>query len=334
MADAPAADPFDPADAADAAPPARRVFVSGASGFVGTAVVAALLRRGYAVNALVHTGDVELPADLKSAASDLKTVRGSMFDGPALDLALRGCDAAVHLVGIIEESPKAVVTFESVHVGGTRAVVDAAIRLGVGRYVHMSALGARPDARSRYHKTKWEAEEYVRANAPAWTIFRPSLIHGPRGEFMRQEAAWARGTAPPFLFMPYFGGGPLGTGGAGKLQPVYVGDVADAFADAVDRPAAAGRVYNLAGPDVMTWPEMHRTASEIIRGRSKVPAALPAWAAKAVAAVAPASLLPFNRDQVVMSQEDNTGDITEWRNDFGARPVPFGPTLRGYADQL
>lgn len=332
MPDAPADDPLD--DPSDDAPPARRVFVSGASGFVGTAVVAALLRRGYAVNALVHTGDVDLPGDLKSAASDVKTVRGSMFDKAVLDLALRGCDAAIHLVGIIEEDRKAGVTFESVHVGGTRAVVDAAIRLGVGRYVQMSALGARPNAVSRYHKTKWEAEEYVRANAPAWTIFRPSLIHGPGGDFMRQEAAWARGKAAPFVFMPYFGAGPLGFGGAGKLQPVFIDDVAAAFADAVGLPASVGRVYNLAGPEVMTWPEMHRTASGIIRGKSKVPAALPAWLAKAVASVAPASLLPFNRDQVLMSQEDNTGDTTEWRADFGVSPAAFAEALRGYADQL
>lgn len=320
----------DAPDAAAAAP--RRVFVSGGTGFVGSAVVAELVRRGFAVNALVHRGDLVLPDDIKDA--DIKTVRGGLFDADALDLAMRGADVAIHLVGIIDERPRQDVTFERVHVGGTRAVVDAAVRLGVTRFVHMSALGARPNAVTRYHRTKWDAEEYVRATAPSPTIFRPSLIHGPGGAFMRQEATWARGRSAPFLFMPYFGGGALGLGGAGTLQPVYVGDVAAAFVGAIDRPHTIGRAYNLAGPEVMTWPQMHRLASAAVRGRPRRSAAVPAWAARLMASVAPAALLPFNRDQVIMSQEDNAGDTTEWRADFGATPTPFAAALEGYANRL
>src|SRR5262252_7117141 len=107
----------------------------------------------------------------------------------------------------------------------------------------MSALGTRPDAVSTYHKTKFAAEQYVRGSGLDWTIFRPSLIHGPKGEFLQMEAKWARYAAPPFLFMPYFGAGPFGTGGAGKLQPVYVKDVARAFADALSNRKTIGEIF-------------------------------------------------------------------------------------------
>jgi NADH dehydrogenase len=213
------------------------VFVSGGSGFVGTAVIEELLSRGHSVNALVHRGN------LRVTVGDVRVVRGDLFDRAALDECLRGCDAVVHLVGIIMERPSRGVTFERIHFKGTRNVVDAAKRNDVRRYVHMSALGTRPDAVSNYHKTKYRAEQYVRSSGLDWTILRPSLIHGPAGEFMRMEANWARHKAPPFLFMPYFGGGLLGRGGAGMLQPVYVNDVARAFVDALDNPKTVGEVY-------------------------------------------------------------------------------------------
>ena len=116
----------------------------------------------------------------------------------------------------------------------------------------MSALGSRPDAVATYHRTKFEAESYVRASGLDWTIFRPSLIHGPRGEFMTMEAGWARGRRAPFLFMPYFGGGLLGRRDGGLVQPVYVRDVARAFADALENPATIGEVYLIGGPDAMS----------------------------------------------------------------------------------
>src|SRR5215208_5826486 len=122
----------------------------------------------------------------------------------------------------------------------------------------MSALGTRSDAVSQYHKTKYKTERYVMESGLDWTIFRPSMIHGAKGEFMKMEAAWARGEAAPFLFMPYFGAGALGRGGAGKLQPVSVKDVAGAFVEALGNPKTVGEIYPLAGAQVVTWPEMHR----------------------------------------------------------------------------
>jgi NADH dehydrogenase len=305
-----------------------RVFVTGASGFVGSAVIDELLTRGYGVNALVNTHD------LAGRGDTVRSIKGGVFDREALEEGISGCDGVIHLVGIIMEKPSKGITFERIHFEGTKSVVDAAVRGGVRRYLHMSALGVRADAVSRYHKTKYLAEQYVRASGLDWTIFRPSLIHGPKGEFMQMEAKWARGAAAPFLFMPYFGAGAFGRQGAGKLQPVYIGDVARAFVDALEKPQMLGEVYPVAGPDQITWPQLHETSAQAIVGRRRWVMALPAWYAKFVTYVAPASLLPFNRDQVIMSQENNTTDLTKFKSDFGWDPKPFEPTLREYASKL
>src|SRR4051812_9852818 len=218
-----------------------RAFVTGGSGFVGSAIIDELLARNYSVNALVNRA---VPAN----AEAVRLVQGDLFDDKALDEGMAGADAVIHLVGIIMERPRLGITFDRIHARGTRCVGGAARRNGVRGFIHMSALGARPNAASRYHRTKFEAEEYVRASGLDWTIFRPSLIHGPRGEFMRMEAKWVRRRSPPFLFMPYFGAGAFGQRGAGMLQPVYVGDVARAFVDALGNRRTIGNGYPLGGP--------------------------------------------------------------------------------------
>jgi uncharacterized protein YbjT (DUF2867 family) len=299
---------------------ASRVFVTGGSGFVGGAVIDELLARGHAVNALVHRGSIS------GAGGDVHVVKGDMFDNDALDTGMRGCDAVIHLVGIIMEKPGRGVTFERIHFEGAKSVVDATNRNNIRRYIHMSALGARSDAKSRYHKTKFAAEQYVRASGLDWTIFRPSLIHGPKGEFMQMEAKWARMSAPPFLFMPYFGGRK-----AGKLQPVFVTDVARAFVDALSKKSTIGEVYPLAGPNELTWPRMHKTVSRAIVGRERMTGWLPVPIAKVIAKLPGA---PYNTDQVIMSQENNTSEMRKFIDDFGWEPQAFEPSLKSYAGQL
>jgi len=309
--------------------PGGRVFITGASGFVGSAIIDELLGRNFSVTVLLHHKSLDA-----RITAQIRIVKGDLFDDGALDEGIRGADAIIHVVGIIMERPMAGVTFQRIHFEGAKKVIDAAKRNGVKRFVHMSALGSRPDAVSNYHKTKFAAEEYLRASSLEWTIFRPSLIHGPRGEFMHMEAKWARMRSPPFLFMPYFGAGVLGLGGAGKLQPVFVGDVGRAFVDALEKRRTIGEVYPLAGPDVVSWPELHRICSKAIVGRRRFVMPIPVWSARIQAALLPSRLLGFNRDQVIMSQEDNTADVTKFREDFGWDPQPFEATLESYAGRL
>ena len=302
----------------------RRVFLTGGSGFVGTSVVGELARRGWQVLALTRGKDVP----------GARVVRGAVTDRDVLVNGMSGCSAVIHLIGIIDERPSDGVTFRAAHVDAARAVIDAATAAGVRRYVHMSALGARVAAASEYHRTKWQAEELVRASRLEWTIIRPSVIHGPGGEFMRMASGWARGTRAPWLFMPYFGSGVIGRGRRCTVQPVYVGDVARAFADALDRPGTIGRTYEIGGSRAYTWPAMLRIISRQVRRSTKAVLPVPAWYAKLLTRFVPRALLPFNRDQVIMSQEDSTCDLTRFREDFGWEPAGFVQTLRTYAREL
>jgi len=302
----------------------QRIFVTGGSGFVGGAVVEELVSRGYGINALVNQKEL-------SVAGDVRSFKGGLFDPSALDAAMRDCAAVIHLVGIIMEDPVRGVTFEKIHFQGTQAIVDAAVRGNVKRYIQMSAVGTRANALSNYHKTKWKAEEYVRKSGLDWTIIRPSMIHGPRGKFVKMEIKWARKQAPPFLFMPYFGRGLLGLGGSTMLQPVYVKDVARAFVDAIGNPKTVGKTYNLGGSQQLTWPQMHRAFAIAYTGKIRLAAPIPAWWANFLTHIVPGKLLPFNRDQVIMSQEDNTADLTDFVKDFGWTPGAFEKDLAGYA---
>ena len=305
-----------------------RIMVTGVSGFVGSAVTDELLSRGYAVNALLNRKPVD------ERGGRVKSFAGGLFDERALDAAIAGCDAVIHLVGIIVERRGRGITFERIHFQGTKKVVDAAKHAGVRRYVQMSALGVRPGAVSNYHKSKYLAEQYVRASGLDWTIIRPSLIHGPRGEFMQMEKKWAKRKAPPFLFMPYFGAGFMGRGGAGMLQPVYIGDVTRAFVDALENPKTIGEVYLLGGSERLTWPALHRASAEAMIGKRRWVMAIPAWKAKILTRIVPGPLLPFNRDQVIMSQEDNTCDLAKFKDDFGWEPRGFAGTLKEYAETM
>jgi len=304
-----------------------RIFLTGASGFVGAAVLDELLARGYLVNALVHQ------KTLDPAQGRVESIQGGLFDPQAIQRGLRDCSAVVHLVGIIEEHPRHGVTFHRIHCEGARNVVDAATHAGVKRFVHMSALGTRPNAVSNYHKTKQQAEQLLRNSALDWTIIRPSLIHGPAGQFMQTVARWARKQAPPpffFMpFMPYFGGRH-----AGRIQPVFVKDVARAFVDALEKPTTIGRAYELAGPDQMTWPQFHHICAQAIVHKRRLTAAMPLSVAKLLAALGIAPFLGFNLDQVLMSQEDNTCDLTGFQKDFGWQPRGFETSLRSYSAQL
>jgi uncharacterized protein YbjT (DUF2867 family) len=306
----------------------QRVLVTGASGFVGAAILEHLLASNYDATALVHHG--ELTAGLES----VRVVRGDLFTDSVLDKAVEDCDAVIHLVGIIKEIPRRGITFDRIHVHGAKNVLDAATRAGIKRFIHMSALGASPDSPSVYHQTKYMAEHRLRKTAMDWTIFQPSLIHGPDGEFTKMEAGWARGKKPPFLFMPYFGGGLLGLNKPTHVQPVYVRDVARAFVDAIDNEQSNHKTLPLCGSQVLTWPQMHHIAAQLFAGKRKMVLPIPAWKAMLLASILPAKLLPFTKDQVLMAQSDNTADMSEFVEAFGWEPRAFEATLREYAHEV
>jgi NADH dehydrogenase len=306
----------------------QTIFLTGASGFVGQAIVQQLLSRNHTVRALIHR------TSLPITHPNLHLIVGDLFDNKFLLWALHHCDAIIHLIGIIREKPSHGITYQRLHEQSASTLVHAAKLANVQRFIHMSALGARPNAASLYHRSKYNAEQSLRQSQLKWTIFRPSIIHGPNGEFMQQVARWARKSAPPFLFMPYFGAGLFGQKGAGLLQPIFVDDVARAFVDAIDNENSIGEIYPLAGPDRFTWPQFYRIVSNAIVGHPRLTAPNPAWFASFLTHITPAAILPFNRDQIQMSQEDNIADIAPFISHFGWTPTPFQSSLQSYALKL
>lgn len=302
------------------------VALTGATGFVGRHVLSRLRLEGFRVRALVRD-----PSRLDKTDARVQGVAGGLFNDAALAELVKGADAVVHLVGIIMEKPGKGQTFERVHTEGTQRLLAAAKSAGVKRWVHMSALGSRPDAVSRYHRTKWQAECAVRDSGLDHTIFRPSIIHGPDGEFMQMVKGFCCGLFPPF--MPYFGAGLLGRGGAGRLQPVWIEDVARCFVDALTNTKTINEVYPLGGPDVYTWPGLYTTCHQYIPGarKGRKPMAVPVWYANLIAGKPG---VPFNRDQVIMSQEDSVCDTAKAREHFGFELAAFEPTFAQYAAQI
>lgn len=301
--------------------------LTGGSGFVGGHVLAALRERGWPVRLLLRP-DVPVPGGWASDPQ-VSVVRGDLLTGVGVESFVEGLDGLVHLVGIIREHRSLGVTFERVHVEAVRNLLDAAEMAGVTRWVQISALGARATAPSRYHRTKAQAEALVAASDLAWTIFRPSLIYGPGGEFTEMvRDFWCRRWPP---VVPYFGAGVLGLGRKRLVQPVFVDDVAACVVRSLECEAASNRLYELGGPERMTWPEMYRVfrreASWKLQSRTKPVFPIPAWWARCLAALP--LPLPFNRDQVLMSQEDSICDPSQAERDCDWRCRRMAEALGG-----
>jgi len=220
------------------------ILVTGGTGFVGQEVVRELLVRGYRVRVLVR--HPERAGHFKKH-SGVEMVQGDVLKPETLLPAMTGVQAVIHLVGIIAETSR--ISFEQAHVEATRHVLAAAKQAGVTRYIQMSAAGTRAAARSRYHITKWEAEELVRRNGLDWTIFRPSLVYG-YDERDRLLNLLRKVLSLPFDIMP------LLDGGRALVQPVSVREVAHCFAHAVANETAIGQTYELVGPIAFSWREM------------------------------------------------------------------------------
>lgn len=288
------------------------VAVTGGTGFVGTAVVHELLQAGHEVRILSRKAPERL-------TDGVRHVSGSVVTGEGLDILLNRADALIHLVGIIKEAGTN--TFRAAHYEGTVHAVTAASRNGVKRYLHMSALGTRPNAVSRYHRTKFAAEEAVRASGLDWTIFRPSTIFGPSDAFINMLIDIMRKTP----VMPVVGGV------KSRMQPVSVLDVAKAFATALESGSHIGKTYELGGPDQFNLRQILKIVAQVIglkRVFINVPLTLISPAVKVGELLK--LPLPVTSDQLIMLGEDNIrtgGDPVE---ELGIQWTPFEEGIRKY----
>ncbi len=308
----------------------RRVLLTGATGFVGRYVLRELVLRGHTAVCLVRSESKLASITAGLDPSRVVGVVGGLFDCGALRDAAQQSDAVIHLAGIILENRLFGQTFDSVHRRGSIAVVDAAKEHKIRRIVHMSALGARPNALAEYHRSKYAAEEYLRDSGLNWTVFQPSVICGHDGEFMELMKTFSCSLVPPVV--PYFGTG------ENRIQPVSVKDVAFCFVEALARDETIGQTYGLGGPRSYSWRELYAACRRLIPGARnwKPMVSLPLPVARLVAAtVMKTPLVPhrlkFNGDQVQMSQEDSICPTDLVESTFGISLRDFEGELARYA---
>ncbi len=319
------------------------VAVTGATGFVGSHVVRTLVERGWEVRALSRSR--EKAAQLRER-DGVSVVFGDINEADALAQLVRGCDAVIHLVGIIREAKGQ--KFDGMHVEATQNVISACKRGGVSRLIHMSALGVDDEGTPKYQKTKFKAEQAVRSSELDWTIFRPSLIHGPSGEFTQMLAQWCRGEIAPWIGIPYFrrpeAEERVPLGGVDyidpEVQPIVVTDVAAYFVDALERRETIGEIFNLVGSERMTWPALLAHAHEHVPHAKEglaplwAPSDISALQAKAADFVGLGGLLPFDEGMAIMGAQDSVSSLERVEAYFDRQPMAFRDSFLTYAKKL
>jgi uncharacterized protein YbjT (DUF2867 family) len=300
----------------------KLVVVFGGSGFVGRHVVRALARRGYRIRVACRRPDLAGHLQPLGNVGQIQPVQANVRVRWSVDRAVQGADHVVNLVAILHESGRQ--KFTSVHEFGTRAVAEAARAVGAG-LTHISALGADLNAQSDYARTKALGEKAVLETIGDAVILRPSINFGPEDSFFNRFANMAR-------YSPVL---PLIGGGQTKFQPVYVGDVAEAVARSVDGKVQRGRIYELGGPQVLTFKECMQEMLAMI-DRKRLLVSVPWWVANMQASIL--GLLPnplLTKDQVLQLREHNiVSDVATRENrtlaGLGIQPQSIGSILPSY----
>lgn len=302
-----------------------KIGIIGGTGFVGAYLVDKLCADGHQIRLLTRPGS-EAKAPAHAA---VEQIPGDVADEADVRACFTGCDAAIYLIGILREDPKAGISFDALQRRGAERAIAAAEALGVRRFLLMSANGI-DAAATPYQTSKLAAEEALKASGLDWTIFRPSVIFGdPRGrmEFCSQlKAELIDSPLPAPLF--YQGLLPTNAGGF-ELGPVHVEDVAAAFAAAVVQPESIGQTLELCGPRAVTWKDILKTIATA-SGKSKLMLPAPVMVIAPVAGLMDRfSWFPVTRDQLVMLLAGNTC-ADDGFAPLGLTPRPFDQTTLGY----
>jgi len=290
------------------------ILITGATGFVGPKIAHALRSRNLPVRALVR--DPAKSAQLASWGVEL--AQGDMTDPVSLRAAVDGCDTVVHLVSVRTGKPQ---QFEAIMEQGTIDLVSAAQAVGVGRWVQMSASGVGEETKdlTPYYRAKFSMEQTVKGSGIPYVIFRPTFVFGKDG-----------GVLPTFIRqVRYLPVTPVAGRGEGRLQPIWVDDTAEFFAEAVQRTDVSGQVFELGGPDAVSWNELFdriRRVLNVRRATVHVPLALVRTGGRIF------ELLPnplITRDDLKMlTALDHVADVRPALEAFKVPLVPLDEQLR------
>lgn len=297
----------------------RCVTVFGGSGFLGRRIVERLVHDGAVVRVAVRHPERVARRD-DHPAGQIVPMYADVWEEASVGPAVAGADAVVNTVGHYVEGGAR--TFQAVHGQGALHVARAAASSGVWRLVHISGLGADPASASEYVRARATGERLVREAFPAVTILRPSVVFGPEDAFINRLAGLAR-TMPA---LPLFGRGDV------RLQPVYVGDVAEAVAAALRMPESRGEIYELGGPRVYSYRALLRTVlARTGRKRLLVPVPYAVWDALALL-MSRLPQAPVSRDQVTLMRRDNViAAGARSLEDLGVTPTPLEAILPDYS---
>ena len=297
------------------------VLVTGASGFVGRHICEGLVKVGHPVRALVR----QMPAR-KNQIAGVEYVRGvDVADAVTLTPEMfAGADAIIHLVGIIQENKRKGQTFQRIHVEGTRNMVDEAKRAGFdGRFVYMSALGSSATAPAEYSRTKYQAERIVSGSELPFTIFRPSLILGPDGEFVAQmKDLVLHGGLPVGLPFPMI---PVPGSGFNLFQPIWIDDLVECVVKSLGLGQTINQIYEVGGATQLSFNEILKGFAKSL-GKPKKPlfhAPIPLLYAAASVMEAVVPKPPVTRDQLKNLGRDNITTSHDVRDVFGIDPLSF-----------
>ena len=288
----------------------KPVTVFGGSGFLGRQIVKHLAEAGYGVRVAVRHPDRATSLARPGPDGGIELVEADVWNEATVARAVEGSASVVNTVGHYVEKGGA--TFDRVHGQGALHVARQAKKAGAERLVHISGVGADPVSPSPYVRARGIGETLVRDAFDDVTILRPSVIFGPGDSFLNTLARMTRQSP----IMPLFGTGST------RLQPVFVGNVAEACIRVLADPSTRGKVYELGGPRIYAYRELVRSVRDRVAGRAlMVPFPFLAWDVLA-AVMATHPNPPLTRDQVTLMKRDNVVDRQACTlDDLGIRPV-------------
>jgi len=294
-----------------------RIFITGATGFVGREITRQLLSDGHNLTILARSKS-RVPYFLENER--IRIHQGDVTKPASLEGALKDHDAIVHLVGIIREIPQKNITFKRLHLDATDNMMKAAINAGVERFLHMSALGVSIKATGGYFETKWLAEESLRSSSLHFTIFRPSLIYGAGDKFTNMIADTIR----RFRIFPLF------DGGINRMQPIAVEEVATAFSTALTMGSTIARTYELAGLTMLRFKEIVSIIGKSIGMNPLTPSVPVKYIKPIIKKFENQKWFPITLNQLEMLLTDNVTENRMFIDNLGITPVDFKTGVSKY----
>ena len=295
------------------------VALFGGTGFVGTYLIEELLNNNHTPVLLVREGSENKVTRAKDCIINI----GDVSDKKTIEDTIRDVDAVIYNIGLIRQFPRKGITFENIHFEGAKLCIDTASKIGVKRFILMSANGVKYEG-TKYQSTKFLADQYLKNSTLDWTIFRPSLIFGnPKGkiEFCTQLRDDMLGLPLPAPL--FFDGININNAGKFSMSPIHISDVAQFFIKCLDMKETYGKIYNLGGPKNYNWIEIIDSISKAsAKNKWKIPA--PVEPIKLAAMLLDwLPFFPITKDQLTMLLEGNTCDSSVAFDEFDIQPTEF-----------